>query len=134
MSGIDLAARNGIIAKSGAAIEQLGEVDIAVFDKTGTLTLGIPKVTAIVLPDHDGRPDILLDPNAPPSDLSGHPVGARFTPARTPHLSDPPGWGETFATAYDENTLLRFAASIEQLSTHILARAVVEAALYQLAF
>jgi len=49
MSGIDLAARNGIIAKSGAAIEQLGEVDIAVFDKTGTLTLGIPKVTAVVL-------------------------------------------------------------------------------------
>ena len=48
MSGIDLAARNGIIAKSGAAIEQLGEVDIVVFDKTGTLTLGMPKVTAIV--------------------------------------------------------------------------------------
>jgi P-type E1-E2 ATPase len=51
MSGIDLAARNGIIAKSGAAIEQLGEVDVAVFDKTGTLTLGTPKVTAIVLAD-----------------------------------------------------------------------------------
>ena len=136
MSGIDLAARNGIIAKSGAAIEQLGEVDIAVFDKTGTLTLGIPKVTAIVLPDPDaplsdlsGLPGIPPDPDAPHSDLSSHPVGAGFTPARTPHLSDPPGWAETFATAYDENTLLRFAASIEQLSTHILARAVVEAAL-----
>ncbi|HEX9133144.1 MAG TPA: cation-translocating P-type ATPase, partial [Ktedonobacteraceae bacterium] len=109
MSGIDLAARNGIIAKSGAAIEQLGEVDIAVFDKTGTLTLGIPKVTAIVLPDHDSHPAPL--------------------PGYFPDLADPPGWGETFATAYDENTLLRFAASIEQLSTHILARAVVEAAL-----
>src|SRR3989475_9578210 len=30
--------------------------------------------------------------------------------------------------SYDEDTLLRFAASVEQLSTHILARAVVEAA------
>ncbi len=109
MSGIDLAARNGVISKSGAAIEQLGEVDVAVFDKTGTLTLGIPKVTAIVLPDPDGHSDTLLDHDAP--------------------FSDPPGWGQTFATAYDENTLLRFAASIEQLSTHILARAVVEAAL-----
>jgi heavy metal translocating P-type ATPase len=99
MSGIDLAARNGIIAKSGAAIEQLGEVDIAVFDKTGTLTLGIPKVTAIILPDHDAHPSALSE------------------------------WGDPFATAYDENTLLRFAASVEQLSTHILARAVVEAAL-----
>ena len=29
---------------------------------------------------------------------------------------------------YDEDTLLRLAASVEQLSTHILARAVVEAA------
>src|SRR5256885_533533 len=49
MSGIDLAARNGMIAKSGAAIEQLGEVDIAVSDKTGTLTLDRPKVTATAL-------------------------------------------------------------------------------------
>jgi heavy metal translocating P-type ATPase len=105
MSGIDLAARNGIIAKSGAAIEQLGEVDTAVFDKTGTLTLGIPKVTAIVLPDHQDQA------------LAGE------------EAIDPPGWGEAFAAGYDEDTLLRFAASIEQLSTHILARAVVEAAL-----
>src|SRR6266487_2558812 len=62
MSGIDLAARNGIIAKSGAAIEQLGEVDVAVFDKTGTLTLGMPKVTAIVRVEQekpvDGAKDI----------------------------------------------------------------------------
>jgi len=35
MSGIDLAARNGSIVKSGASIEQLGEVDTGVFDKTG---------------------------------------------------------------------------------------------------
>src|SRR6266496_2422304 len=101
MSGIDVAAHNGIISKSGAAIEQLGEVDIAVFDKTGTLTLGVPKVTAIILPDP-----------------GNHTVGAGFIPARAP---DP--------YAYDKNTLLRFAASVEQLSTHILARAVVDAAL-----
>jgi P-type E1-E2 ATPase len=56
MSGIDLAARNGIIAKSGACIEQLGEVDIVVFDKTGTLTLGMPKVTAIVRVEQE-KPD-----------------------------------------------------------------------------
>src|SRR6266487_4845772 len=93
MSGIDLAARNGIITKSGAAVEQLGEVDIAVFDKTGTLTLGKPKVTAIILSRQENQ------------------------------------HSETFATTYDENTLLRFAASVEQLSTHILARAVVDAAL-----
>jgi heavy metal translocating P-type ATPase len=102
MSGIDLAAYNGIIAKSGAAIEQLGEVDVAVFDKTGTLTLGMPKVTAIVLVKQDEQ-------GAEAMHEDGHVMH---------HLS----------TEYDENTLLRFAASVEQLSTHILAHAVVEAA------
>ena len=96
MSGIDLAARNGIIAKSGAAIEQLGEVDIAVFDKTGTLTLGIPKVTAIVLVGQEGAPPLADERRESPD--------------------------------YDADTLLRYAASLEQLSTHILARAIVEAA------
>jgi cation transport ATPase len=113
MSGIDLAARNGIIAKSGAAIEQLGEVDVAVFDKTGTLTLGIPKVTAMVLPEQDDQIIVDVELSDPPGD---HEAEGR------------PGWGG-FATDYDEDTLLRFAASVEQLSTHILARAVVEAAL-----
>lgn len=102
MSGIDLAARNGIIAKSGAAIEQLGEVDIAVFDKTGTLTLGMPKVTAIVLVEQDEQSGGAMGED-------GHAVRHR-------------------PTDDDEDTLLRFAASVEQLSTHILARAVVEAA------
>jgi len=102
MSGIDLAARNGIIVKSGAAIEQLGEVDVAVFDKTGTLTLGIPKVTAVVLADRDEQSRAAAD-----TEIS--------------EMRRIPG-------DYDEDTLLRFAASVEQLSTHILARAVVEAA------
>lgn len=98
MSGIDLAARNGIIVKSGASIEQLGEVDTAVFDKTGTLTLGIPRVTAMVL--------------AQPGIESEQVIERR----------------EDDAVNYGEDALLRFAASVEQLSTHILARAVVEAA------
>jgi heavy metal translocating P-type ATPase len=49
MSGIDLAAHKGIIAKSGATIEELGQVDVAVFDKTGTLTLGTPELMEVVL-------------------------------------------------------------------------------------
>jgi len=114
MSGIDLAAHNGIIAKSGAAIEQLGEVDVAVFDKTGTLTLGIPKVTAIILPEQNDQ--IIVG-----EELSNSHQGN--------NEESPPAWGGVFATDYNEDTLLRFAASVEQLSTHILARAVVEAAL-----
>jgi heavy metal translocating P-type ATPase len=53
MSGVDVAAHQGIIVKSGAVVEQLGEVDVAVFDKTGTLTLGTPRVID-VLPYAEG--------------------------------------------------------------------------------
>ncbi len=102
MSGIDLAARNGIIAKSGGAIEQLGEVDVAVFDKTGTLTLGMPRVTAVVR----------VEQEKPVAGAEGK------NESGEPHLH----------LDGDEGTLLRLAASVEQLSTHILSRAVVEAA------
>ncbi|GER90700.1 cation transporter [Dictyobacter vulcani] len=86
MSGINIAARNGIIVKSGAAIEQLGEVTVAVFDKTGTLTLGMPKVSSILV--------------------------ATDSQQQRP---------------YTEEEILHYAASVEQLSTHILATAVVNA-------
>jgi heavy metal translocating P-type ATPase len=102
MSGIDLAARNGIIVKSGGAIEQLGQVDVAVFDKTGTLTLGTPSVTAIVRGEQEMTHTVYVD-------------SAGGKEPRL-HLDN------------DEETLLRLAASVEQLSTHILSRAVVEAA------
>ena len=47
IGGINRAARNQIIIRSGAALEQIGRVDAAVFDKTGTLTIGYPEVSAL---------------------------------------------------------------------------------------
>lgn len=95
MSGIDLAARHGIIIKSGVAMEQLGEVDIAVFDKTGTLTLGTPHVTAVI-------------PTVPKVE------------EHVPEMESD--------DVLREDMLLSLAASVEQLSMHILARSVVETA------
>ena len=38
ISGINKAAKQNIIVKSGAAIEQISKADAVVFDKTGTIT------------------------------------------------------------------------------------------------
>lgn len=47
MSGMSRASRYGIVVKSGAALEKLGEAQTFVFDKTGTLTRGEARVEAI---------------------------------------------------------------------------------------
>jgi cation transport ATPase len=84
VSGIDVAAHRGIILKSGAIVEQLGEVDVAVFDKTGTLTLGMPQLIGVVcaegkhLPGEAGEEDTLLRLVASVEQLSAH-ILARAT-------------------------------------------------------
>ena len=47
MVGNGLGARNGILFKTGAALESAGKVKVAALDKTGTITTGEPKVTDI---------------------------------------------------------------------------------------
>lgn len=48
ISGMSRAARNGILIKSGTALETMGRIRSLVIDKTGTLTVGRPEVTDIV--------------------------------------------------------------------------------------
>lgn len=84
ISGMSRAARNGIIIKTGTAIERLAEIQTMAFDKTGTLTKGKPKVDEV----------------------------------------------KTFGS-FTTKEVLAYAAGLEQSSNHVLATAIIEAAVAQ---
>jgi heavy metal translocating P-type ATPase len=73
IGGINRAARQGIIFRHGGALEQLGQVGVAVFDKTGTLTVGHPEV-ARILPAQPFTARELLGLAAGIEQGSGHPL------------------------------------------------------------
>ena len=81
IGGINRAARHGIVFRNGTALEQLGQVTVALFDKTGTVTLGRPQVERVLA-----------------------------------------------AAPFSDSELLQLAAGVEQGSSHLLARTVVEEA------
>lgn len=93
ISGINKAAKQSIIVKSGAAIEQLSKVDAVVFDKTGTITYGTPVVEDI----------IPLNSNIKRNENSR-------------------------SIGHAKDNILFKAASIEQMSSHPSAQAIVRAA------
>ena len=48
MVGSGVGAKNGILFKTAASLEETGKVQIVALDKTGTITMGQPKVTDII--------------------------------------------------------------------------------------
>ena len=73
MSGINKAAKLGIIVKSSASMEQIGKAEAVLFDKTGTITFGTPVVEKIVA-INSTNPDDLLMKAASVEQLSSHPA------------------------------------------------------------
>ncbi len=99
VAGISRAARRGVIVKGGGPLETLARARVVLFDKTGTLTAGRPRLGSIECGPADGS------------------------------TSQPGATGATGSAAeLDQSDILRLAASVEQLSPHILAGTIVRAA------
>jgi Cu+-exporting ATPase len=104
MVGVGKGAENGVLIKSGEALETAHKLQAVVFDKTGTLTKGEPEVTDIVAVASLVGEEELLRLAAVAEKNSEHPLGeAIVRRARERHLevAEPeffnaiPGYGVT---------------------------------------
>jgi Cu+-exporting ATPase len=110
MVGSGIGAENGILIRSGEAIQAMRDVRVVVFDKTGTLTKGQPEVTDIIPGE-----DTTVQESPGTRDSTGRSLsamGERESKSKVPELV----------------ALLRWAASVEAGSEHPLGKAVVRAA------
>ena len=73
LSGIANGARHGILFKSGAQLETIGQIRAIAFDKTGTLTTGKPQVVNLMAVEQSEVK--LLQVAAALESLSEHPIG-----------------------------------------------------------
>jgi Cd2+/Zn2+-exporting ATPase len=110
VSAIASAARQGVLIKGGAYLEEAGALRVVAFDKTGTLTHGRPEVTDVIT-DHEARNTKHETRN------TKHETRITHDGQRSPRRS---------TRAHDQ--LLALAAWVESRSGHPLAQAIVREA------
>ncbi len=77
MVGTGLGAANGILIRSGEALEEIHNANVVLLDKTGTVTQGKPQVTEIITLERSE--DEVLALAAAVESLSAHPLAAAIT-------------------------------------------------------
>ena len=83
MVGTGKGAENGILIKSGVALEGAYKLNTIIFDKTGTITAGVPVVTDIIPLDEHLDEDYLLQLAASAEIGSEHPLGEAIVKSAT---------------------------------------------------
>lgn len=73
MVGSGVGAKNGILFKTAAALEEAGRIDTVVLDKTGTVTTGCPVVSGVYTADGVSERE-LLESAASLEKMSEHPL------------------------------------------------------------
>jgi heavy metal translocating P-type ATPase len=97
ISGVNRAAKEGIIVKTGAAIEQVGRAKAVAFDKTGTITFGTPTLEKIIPLDHFSKEQLFFKAGCL-GQLSSHVAAqsiAKRASERFPKLDVPRNFKET---------------------------------------
>ncbi|MBS6914827.1 MAG: heavy metal translocating P-type ATPase [Clostridium sp.] len=94
MVGNSVGAKNGILFKTAAALEEAGRTEIIALDKTGTITMGEPRVTDL-LPAPGVTEDQLLNLAAALEKKSEHPL-ARSVMRKAEELGLEPEEAEEF--------------------------------------
>jgi P-type Cu+ transporter len=111
MVGVGRGAQSGILIQNAEAIETTEKVTHLLIDKTGTLTAGKPKVVSIVSSrEITGSARILL------------------ADRQSEKSFDSPAGSQRSQYSPEDTQLFGLAASVEQLSEHPLARAIVDEA------
>ena len=129
--GIGRAAEYGILIKNGETLENSGNVDVAIFDKTGTITEGkgeiedifiIDKTESVlkrneVIENTGGEWIVVEDPSVPGKLVSMKQEEIEKNPLQ-----------ETKTKEICEKEILKLIASLENNSTHPIAKAIVKKA------
>jgi len=131
--GIGRAAEYGILIKNGETLENSGNIDVAIFDKTGTITEGRPEIEDIFVVDETeailkrnevientgGEWIVVEDPSVPGKLINVKPEEIE---------EDQSLLNDEKSKEKAKNEVLRIIASLENNSTHPIAKAIVKKA------
>ncbi len=125
MVGSGVGAKNGILFKTAASLEETGRAEIVVLDKTGTVTEGRPHVTDI-LANRNGNEEAMMQQVVSLESMSEHPLSraiaawgaeATITPLPVENFTVIPGKG--LQGTVDGHKIFGGNRAFIQTNTHI---------------